>query len=287
MLKNPLLTILAGTVLLAGCGQAGTEQKSEQTTERQQQVENQRQDADKLARQGEAEEKAESDQPDAGERKAENPQGGTFEKERTTGPLSVASLTKEIKPGDTIKLSVKAAPNTPVNIETDGVAAESAGALIGKRTDDAGLAGWEWKLKSDYKADKVPVIITADYEDLDKKLTEQLDVALPKGTNANLASSFGAFNKSARPGDEVDIQIKTAPKASVDIQAHGVAITTPNQTADEKGLVSWKFKIGDNYEADKVPLIVTIKKDGKEQKLIGELAVSKIAATDKSKDKTL
>lgn len=218
----------------------------------------------------------EAQQRQSAKKSGDDAPGGLFAPEQATGPLAISSLSSTVRPGGQILLTVKAAPNTPISVETDGATVKGPNFIMQKFTDKQGMVTWEWTLDENYKADKVPVIVTADYQQVDKKLVEELKV---EGAHQpTLKAELVQLSTTHRPGEQVTVQIKTEPNASVDIQAHGVSTTNPNLTANEQGLASWTFDIGKSYEGNKVPLIITIKKDDRERKLIEEINISGVAS---------
>lgn len=201
--------------------------------------------------------------------------GGINKAEVGADSIEVLFLSNEVIPGDKIAVRVKAAPFTFLTVETDGAILDRPGALLGKRADKDGLAEFDWSLDSRYKADKVPIVVTADYS-TDRKVVRSIDVF---GANLEepdaLTAEIAALDKVAQPGQQVMISVKTEPGAKVDFQAHGIGSTIPDHTAEDDGFASWNFKIGENYPADRVPLIVTVKKDDRERKLISEISLNR------------
>lgn len=198
------------------------------------------------------------------------------------GSLQIVSLNVVAKPGGRIDLKIHAEPRTQVSVETDGVALDGAGSTISQITDDHGFASWSWVLSPGYKADLVPIIVTADYPGHDQKVMRQLAVVDLKDYPSFMAQ-LASLTASVEPGGSATISIKTEPKASVDVQAQGIATTNPNLTANDNGWASFTFKVDNTYEADTVPIIVTVKKGDQERKLACEVRVNSLVCNDEGR----
>src|SRR5207244_7469340 len=110
------------------------------------------------------------------------------EKKNQTGELSLVNFDKTAKPGQEVTLTAKADPGIKVKIEANGAGFDLG---LGDQTaNDQGEVAWKWKVDKNYKADKMPVILTAMYDNLDKKLVTELNIEQPKDKQANFNSSI-------------------------------------------------------------------------------------------------
>jgi hypothetical protein len=86
---------------------------------------------------------------------------------------------------------------------------------------------------------------------------------------------------SAKPGQEVEVTVKTKAKADLKIEAQDAGVTQMlnlrDQKADANGKATWKFKIPDTYKADKMPVIVTVSMKGEkaQDKCVKEIEIKK------------
>jgi hypothetical protein len=209
--------------------------------------------------------------------------------EQDTGVLEMVSFDKSAKPGDEVTIKVKTSPKVKCKIEADGAGLTNATALMDKDADEQGLCFWKFKIDKNYKADKMPIIVTALFDGLDKKLVDAIEIQLPEGKAPDFNTDLSSLDKSARPGEEVTLNIKTVPNADVKLQAQGLGFEPGllPKKADKEGNVSWKFKIDQDYKADQVPIIVTSKLKDKEEKEVTSIKLEKIAYTNKEGDKNL
>ena len=71
------------------------------------------------------------------------------------------SVPKEAKLGQEVTVAVKAAPKTHFKIEAQDAGLTQMLNLIDRDADKSGRALWTFRIPKDYKADKMPVIVTA------------------------------------------------------------------------------------------------------------------------------
>ena len=90
-------------------------------------------------------------------------------------PLSVTSP-KEAKLGQTISVSVKTQPKAKVKIEAQDIGISQAGKLMDQTADKSGKAQWKFDIPKDFKADELPLIITADKDKVVEKQTESIKI---------------------------------------------------------------------------------------------------------------
>lgn len=148
-----------------------------------------------------------------------------------------------------------------------------------RTADKNGFVTWQWKVKKDYKGDKMPVIVTAASGGKEEKLVTDIKIDSAKAQATSLNVQVLSFEKKTHPGAKVTLKVKTSPGADCKIDIEGMDLTQlPNlrpKTADNKGHVSWTWKVPNDYKADKLPVIVTASKTGQVEKLITSLDVHK------------
>lgn len=194
-----------------------------------------------------------------------------------TGDLSLVSFDKTAKPGQEVTLTAKAEPGVKVKIEADGLGFETG---LGDQTaNDKGEVTWKFKVDNSIKANEVPIIVTALYDDIQKKQIAEIKVDQPKDKLASFPTDLSGFKKTVEPGEQITLKVKTAPKADVKIKAEGAEGFGPGlgKKADANGIAEFSFKIDKDYKADKMPIIVTADLDGKQKKTIEALEVPKVA----------
>lgn len=205
---------------------------------------------------------------------------------QTVSMIRVTDLTESVSPGQMITLRIQTMPSVPVRIETDGAGPDQMNNLRELRTDSQGSALWQWQLDPQYKADKVPVIITADLNDKDMKAIQSVNVKQNGEQASAIKADIISQESSARRGQDVTIAIMAEPGVTADLEAQGLAQVSamPPRTADESGRVEWTFKVDENYAADKVPIVITVSKGDSEKKLISSIALSpqSVGATGKN-----
>lgn len=83
----------------------------------------------------------------------------------------------------------------------------------------------------------------------------------------------------ARPGETVNVTVKTEPSAKCKIEAQDSGLSQSlklfDQTSDSVGRANWRFDIPKNYKANEMPVTVTVSKDGEEDKAIGSIKIKK------------
>lgn len=244
-------TVLVGAIVLTGC-QKDTTVSRENTTTTQQPSQT---------------------------AQAPDQQAGEMAKQEETGSLKIVSAEQSVKPGDEVTIRVQTTPKTKVKIEADGAAMTDAMALMDKTADDNGFAEWKFNLDKNYKADKLPVILTADYDGLDRKVVQAIEVQLPADKKPNFDTELSNAGRSARLGEEITLAVKTAPNADVKLDAKGLGfeLGAGSKKADKDGKVSWKIKIDQDYKADQVPIIITSKLNNKEAKEVTSIKLEQIA----------
>jgi hypothetical protein len=84
--------------------------------------------------------------------------------------LRFTSEPKAVAPGEQITVAVQTDPGANLKIEAQDVGVGQTAALADKKADAEGRATWTFTVDETYKADKVPVIITEQLGDGEKKL---------------------------------------------------------------------------------------------------------------------
>jgi hypothetical protein len=202
---------------------------------------------------------------------------------KANGNLNLVSYDKTAKPGQEVTLTAKAEPGTKVKIEADGAGIDMG--LGDQKANDQGQVTWKWKIDKGFKADKMPIIVTALYDDIEKKQVTEIKVDQPQDKVAKFQTNLTGLKTSVKPGEQVTIRVKTAPKADVKIEAQGIDGMGPgSKKANDQGIVEFSFKVDDDYKADKMPIIVTTDLDGKEKKMIEAIEVPKVAMKNDGKN---
>jgi hypothetical protein len=195
---------------------------------------------------------------------------------KATGDLSLVSFDKSAKPGQEVTLTAKAEPGTKLKIETDGTGFDPG---LGDQTaNESGEVTWKFKVNDNFKADKMPIIVTALYDQLEKKQIAEINIQQPKDKMANFKTDVSGLKTSVKPGEQISMKIKTAPNADVKIDADGIDGMDPgSKKANDQGIAEFSFKVDDDYKADKMPIIVTTELNGKEKKMIETVETNKVA----------
>lgn len=85
--------------------------------------------------------------------------------------------------------------------------------------------------------------------------------------------------KEASLGEKVTVSVKTEPSAKCKIEAQDAGFTQFlklfDQTADTTGAASWNFEVPKNYKADKLPVVVTVDKNGAQDKSVNAISIKK------------
>lgn len=87
--------------------------------------------------------------------------------------------------------------------------------------------------------------------------------------------------KTARPGEEVHVSVRTTPKAQCKIEAQDSGLTQTlnlsGRDADANGKAMWNFRIPEDFKANIMPVIVTVSEKGQkaEDKSVNEIKINK------------
>lgn len=197
----------------------------------------------------------------------------------SSSSIHIVNMPSAVEAGRPLTLAVKTVPNAQLSIEMQDLGFSQFPNLQNKVADSQGKAAWTVFVDGGYRADLLPVIITAQ---LDGGRSDKLVTQIPvvKGSASkeekfplSVVSEVGA----ARAGGRVNMTVKTAPGAKVSIEAQGAGFPQLSslfeQTAGPDGLVFWDWQIRENYEADKMPVIVTSDYDNSEEKIVGAINV--------------
>lgn len=191
---------------------------------------------------------------------------------------SVVNFTESASPGQEVSLKLKTKANIRCDIDVQGAAVTEALALTSKNSDKDGYVSWKWKVPQNFKAQSMPVIVTFHDQDRDQKFVTGIAIEGTKGP------SLSAVNmpKQAGEGDSIAISVKTAPNAKVKIHVPGAALSESmalaEQKSDNDGMARWSFHVPKDYEADKLPVVITSEDNGKESKLISAIKISRQTA---------
>lgn len=83
----------------------------------------------------------------------------------------------------------------------------------------------------------------------------------------------------AKPGAKVNIAVKTEANLKCKIEAQDAGFTQSlnllDQTSSKNGKAKWKFQIPKDYKADKMPVIITVEKDGEQDKTVKSIEILK------------
>jgi len=83
--------------------------------------------------------------------------------EEMKGPeLRVADLQREVHKGDTVTVSAMTDPKATATLEVPGIGQKIQKTLTEQKPDPQGKVSWTFAVPLDYKANKVPLIITAN-----------------------------------------------------------------------------------------------------------------------------
>lgn len=86
-----------------------------------------------------------------------------------------------------------------------------------------------------------------------------------------------AAPKSAKLGETVAVDVCTNAKAKCKIEASDAGITQAlklmDQTADASGKATWKFEIPKDFKADEMPVVITVDKDGQQEKATKSISI--------------
>ena len=84
--------------------------------------------------------------------------------------LKFTSEPKAVAPGEQITVAVQSDPGANLKIEAQDVGVSQTAALADKKADARGKASWTFTVDESYKADNVPVIVTEQFKNGEKKL---------------------------------------------------------------------------------------------------------------------
>lgn len=191
---------------------------------------------------------------------------------------SVVNFNESAAPGQEVSLKLKTKANIRCDIEVQGAAVTEALALTSKNSDSEGYVSWKWKIPQNYKAQSMPVIVTFHNKDREEKFVTGIAIEGVKGP------SLSAVNmpKQAGEGDSIAISVKTVPNAKVKIHVPGAALSEAmalaEQKSDNDGMARWSFHIPKDYDADKLPVVITSENNGQESKLISAIKISRQTA---------
>jgi hypothetical protein len=113
-------------------------------------------------------------------------------------------------------------------------------------------------------------------------------LALPSLAASEAPCTIGAaravilsFQQGAKPGDQVTLRLSVPPKTKCAIEAQGASLldmeALRTKESDANGVVSWTWRVPNNYKAQSMPVIVTLNCNNQPEKLITELRVKTAA----------
>lgn len=81
----------------------------------------------------------------------------------------------------------------------------------------------------------------------------------------------------AKLGQTVSVAVKTSPDVKCKIEAQDAGFTQSmklmDQTSNKSGKANWKFDIPKDYKADKMPVTITVEKNGEQQKSVHSIEI--------------
>jgi len=81
----------------------------------------------------------------------------------------------------------------------------------------------------------------------------------------------------AHLGQTVNVSVKTSPDVKCKIEAQDAGFTQSlklmDKNANKAGKANWKFDIPKDYKADKMPVTITVEKNGEQQKSIHSIEI--------------
>jgi hypothetical protein len=201
--------------------------------------------------------------------------------EANGGALKILAIPKQAKPGERVTVTVQTIPHARCKIEAQGTPVTEALTLLQPMdADHLGNAKWTFEISKNYRADKLPIIVTSSKGSnvVDEKVVTTISIssnASPEQVELKLESK----PKRATPGQYVTVSVAATPGAKLKIEAQDAGITQvmalADKTADKTGKASWTFRISETYKADKVPVIITEKwKDG-DKKIISTIPIDR------------
>jgi hypothetical protein len=193
--------------------------------------------------------------------------------------LEFSSVPSAAKPGQKVTVSVRTLPGVQCRIEAQEESLTQALALKAVNADKSGKAAWTFEVNKNYKADKLPIIVTAATKTGQE---EKVVTAIPVESTAaqeSLELKVASQPTSAAPGQEVTVTVMADPGTKLKIEAQDAGVTQAmaltDKTADHTGKASWTFKISEGYKADKMPIIVTGKCGKGEKKFISVIPINR------------
>src|SRR5579872_5116422 len=158
----------------------------------------------------------------------------------TTQFLSVPDA---VKPGQKVTITVRTFANAPCKIEAQEESVTQSLALRPINSDKSGKASWTFEVNKNYKADKLPVIVTASTKNgQEEKVVTAIPVNSP-AAQESLELKIASEPSSVAPGQEVTVTVVANPGTKLKIEAQDAGITQSmalgDKTADEAGKASW------------------------------------------------
>lgn len=180
------------------------------------------------------------------------------------------------KPGDEVTVVAKTKPHVRLHIEVQDAGLGELFRLWPTVADQSGEAAWHFFIDKNYRADRLPIIVTANAKSsLETKVVGEISV---RQNSPSFPLSFVAIPSAVAAGQQVTATIKTQPHAKVRIEAQGAGFSQAGslleRTADKNGTVSWRWRVPADYTADVMPVIVTGDYLQAERKIIARLKIS-------------
>jgi len=195
--------------------------------------------------------------------------------------LKIVSIPKQANPGEKVTVSVQTVPGTHLKIEAQGApVTELFTSLKPVDADRFGRASWTFEISKNYRADKLPIIVTSSKGSnvVDQKLVTTIPI-LSKAAPESIELKLESKPERAAPGQYVTVSVATKPGARLKIEAQDTDITQAmalvHKTADSTGKASWTFRISEYYKADKVPVIVTETLKNGEKKVVSTIPIDR------------
>lgn len=194
--------------------------------------------------------------------------------------LKISSVPKDAHPGERITVEVKTTPKAHCKIAAQGQSITQALALSDKVADNEGKVSWTFEIDKNYKADKIPVIITSsDNSGLDEKVVVAIALEQAPAASKSIELKLESEPQTITLGQETTISVVSEPGAQMKIEAQDAGITQAlalvDKMADKDGKTSWTFKVSDDYKADKLPVIITSKYKAGERKLVCSIPINR------------
>jgi Alpha-2-macroglobulin bait region domain len=98
------------------------------------------------------------------------------EKGTSAADLKIEKMPESAKPGEKVTLKVHTAPGARCKIEAQDTGIAEAMPLVDKTADNNGNASWTWQISEHYRADKLPVIVTSDYKNAERKMVSSIPI---------------------------------------------------------------------------------------------------------------